>query len=127
MKTLFRIIQGLGHGLAGQHVSSVQGPRFHLQPRKTNTSSQLPPVKKELLIDLKPAQVPRSRKNANFGKKAVEPEVTSIFLLAFLFIDFKFILDAFFLLDFRKDSWVSEKEEDSRLNSTPTEDTAWLP
>lgn len=36
-----------------------------------------PPVKKELLIDLKPTQVPRSRKNANFGKKAVEPEVTS--------------------------------------------------
>lgn len=30
----------------------------------------------------------------------------SIFLLVFLLIDFKFILDAFFLLNFRKDSWV---------------------
>lgn len=75
MKTLFRIIQGLGHGLAGQHVSSMQGPRFHLQHRKANTSSQLSPRKKELLIDLKPTQVPQSRKNANFRKKAVELEV----------------------------------------------------
>lgn len=77
MKTLCRIIQVLGHGLAGQHVSSMQGPRFHLQHRKTNISSQLPlPPKKKLLIDLKPTQVPRSRKNANFREKAVELEVS---------------------------------------------------
>lgn len=75
MKTLFGIIQGLGHGLAGQHVSSMQGPSSISNTAKQTLPPNYPSLKKELLIDLKPTQVPRSRKNANFRKKAVELEV----------------------------------------------------